>query len=523
MLSATLAPDWIRGLLEPSAYAHPVGELRLVETHISWVLLTGAFAYKVKKPVNLGFLDFSTPERRRQACEDELRLNRRYAQALYLDVVPVSLDHGRPRMNGAGPAFEHALRMREFPQADQLDRQLADGRLTLDDMDTLAQRIAGFHAAAPRAPATGPYGEPAGQRRAMRDNLDWLLAGKSGAVQRQLERLCDWSEMRYAVLQPLMTLRKDAGCVREVHGDLHLANLVRLDGSIVPFDCIEFSAELRWIDVLNDIAFLLMDLQLRGRTDLAYRLLNRYLEHTGDYAGIPLLPYYRAYRALVRAKVAKIRRDGSSGLARLQADAELRAYIGQAACWTEAPAPRLILMHGLSGSGKSWVSERLVTALPAIQLRSDIERKRLHGLDAREASGSGVGSGIYTPAGSVQAYARLAELAEAVLAGGETVIVDAAFLQCAQRTAFRALAARLGVGCVILACTAEAAELQRRVACRAAGAGEVSEADAPVLDYQRAHAEPLTAEEAAAAIAVDTTGLSTIETVLARLSPAPLP
>ncbi len=502
-------------MLEPSAYAHPVGELRLVETHISWILLTGAFAYKIKKPVSLGFLDFSTLEKRRQACEDELRLNRRYAPALYLEVVPVSNGQGKPRMNGTGVVFDYALRMREFPQADQADQQLAQGRLTPADMDALARLLAGFHAAAPRAPAAGPHGEPAAVHQAMRDNLNWLLAGKSGAVLRQLERLSDWSELRYAVLQPLMLLRKDAGFVREVHGDLHLANLVRLEGSIVPFDCIEFSAELRWVDVLNDLAFLVMDLQYRGRADLAYRLLNRYLEHSGDYAGVPLLPYYRVYRALVRAKVAKIRRDGSSGLARLQADGELRAYVALAARWTEAPQPRLILMHGLSGSGKSWVSERLAAALPAIQMRSDVERKRLHGLAAHQASGSGVGSGIYTPADSAQAYARLVQLAEAALAGGETAIVDAAFLRRAQRAQFRALAARLGVPCVILACTAEAAELQRRVA-RRSGAGEVSEADAPVLDYQRAHAEPLSGEEPA--MVIDTTHLGDVAPVLARLA-----
>jgi aminoglycoside phosphotransferase family enzyme/predicted kinase len=510
-------PDFIRALCEPVAYAHPAGTPRLVETHISWVLLTGAFAYKIKKPVNLGFLDFSTLEKRRQACEDELRLNRRFAPELYLEVVPVTGSPQQPRMNGAGKPFEYAVRMREFPQADQLDRRLAAGQLGLEDMDALARRLADFHAAAPVAPVESPYGEPLLVQRAARENFELLLAGATGDLQTQLQVLCDWSETHFETLRPLMLLRKDGGFVREVHGDLHLANLVRMGTVVVPFDCIEFSAELRWVDVLSDIAFLLMDLQFRGHPELAYRLLNRYLEANGDYEALPLLPYYRVYRALVRAKVAKIRRKGSTGLVRQNADAELHAYTGLACRWIQPTRPRLLLMHGLSGSGKSWLSDRMTLSLPAIRLRSDLERKRLFGLAADESSGSGLDSGIYGAPASARTYERLAALARAALAGGETVIVDAAFLKREQRARFRALAGELGLAFGIVECSAQPAELDRRLAQRARGHGDPSEADRAVLERQRATVEPLTADERAATLALDTTGLADEPSVTARL------
>lgn len=502
------APDFIGALCRPAAYAHPVDRIRVAETHISWVLLTGAFAYKIKKPVDLGFLDFSTLQKRRRACEDELRLNRRFAPELYLKVVPITGSEDNPQVDGAGETLEYAVRMRQFPQADQLDRRLTAGKLTLRDMDVVARCVAGFHESASVAPAHRPYGKPAEVHRPFRETLERLLDHKIGDFRAQLEVLRDWSEMRYAVLRAAMTLRRTEGFVREVHGDLHLSNLVRLrDDAIVPFDCIEFSEPLRWIDVLNDIAFLVMDFQFRARDDLAYRLLNRYLERTGDYGALPLLPYYRTYRALVRARIAELRGDAG----------QLHAYVDRACRSASGAQPSLILMHGFSGSGKSWLSDQLATRLPAIRLRSDIERKRLHGLAVGAASGSGLERGIYSRASSLRTYERLSVLAEAALTGGETVVVDAGFLQREQRNRLRVQARKLSVPFGILACSADRPELERRLRQRERSGTSTSEAGLGVLTHQYRNAEPLTADEQAHALTVDTNRHGDIETIASRI------
>jgi aminoglycoside phosphotransferase family enzyme/predicted kinase len=510
-------PAFIKSLCQSQAYTHPVVEPRLVETHISWVILTGVFAYKIKKPVNFDFLDFSTLDKRLQACRDELRLNRRLAPALYLEVVPITGSEKEPCMNGVGVPFEYAVRMREFPQADQLDRQLSAGRLDLHDMEALAQKISEFHAVAPIVASDSAFGEPERVQYAIRENFKVLLSGSSGTVLAQLEALRDWSEARYLKLQPLLAVRKQAGFVREVHGDLHLSNLVRLEKIILPFDCIEFSVNLRCIDVVNDIAFLLMDLQFHGRTDLTYRLLNRYLEHSGDYYSLPLLLYYKVYRAMVRAKVAKLRGEGSSGQTRLCSVTEQYAYIEQAYRWIAPHTPSLILMHGLSGSGKSWLSDRVATQLPAIRLRSDVERKRLYGLGPQQASGSGLGSGIYSASASGKTYGRLADLAKAVLSGGETAIIDAAFLEREQRDKFRTLAVDMALPFGILACRSDKSELERRLKNRLRETSDASEAGLQVLKRQQITLAPLSAAEQRAALTVDTRNVGEIRSVIANI------
>lgn len=494
----------IRTLLEARAYPHPVTELRLVETHISWVVLTGVHAYKIKKPVNLGFLDFSTLELRRRACLDELRLNRRLAPQLYLEVVPITGPLERPAVAGDGPPIEYAVRMREFAQEAQLDRLLDAGRLEPQDIDALAIAVARFHAAAPTAPPDSPFGRPAEVQRPVYGNLAALLAGTEGATRAAVARLAAWAADRDADLGTLMEQRRREGFVREVHGDLHLANLVKLESGIAAFDCIEFSEALRWLDVVSDLAFATMDLRFRGREDLAYRLLNRYLEASGDYAGLRLLRYYEVYRALVRAKIALLRRSQLAASEQGAPSQALDAYVGLARRLSTAGASAVILMHGFSGSGKSRLSEVLMTTLPALRLRSDIERKRLHGLRPGEASGSSLMGGIYSAAVSERTYAHLAAAAAAILDGGETVVVDAAFLRRADRDRFRQLARRRGLAFAIVSCEAPVAELQRRIAERARLGTDASEADQAVLERQLATAEPLDEEERRSALIVAT-------------------
>ncbi|MBK7473013.1 MAG: phosphotransferase [Betaproteobacteria bacterium] len=290
------------------ATLHGCAHVELLETHISFVLVAGDFAYKLKKAVKLPFLDFSTLDARRYYCEQELRLNRRYAPQLYLDVVPVTGSAGNPDVGGAGPAIEYAVWMRAFAQQDLASRVLQRGALSPQHIDALAARVATFHESIARAGVESPFGTPAVIRQDALDNIDEIgrLPGATGATP-GLDRLRQWTESESAALAGTFLRRRAGGFVRECHGDLHLDNIALVDGEITPFDGIEFNDELRWIDVMNEIAFLLMDLRYRGRPDLAARFLNAWLEHTGDYPGLAVLRYYVVYRALVRAKVAFLR------------------------------------------------------------------------------------------------------------------------------------------------------------------------------------------------------------------------
>ena len=409
---ARARPEDDRALRDPHRYPHPVERVELLETHISWVLLTGRYAYKLKKPVSLGFLDFSTLEARRTACEEELRLNRRTAPDLYLEVVPVTGTEAEPRLGGEGRAIDYAVKMREFPQDALLDRVAARGELRLELMDDLAAEVAAFHAQIARAAPGSEFGSPADVIAQARQNFDQLRAlGPDRESAAALQRLAEWTEREFARRAPAFAARRDAGFVRECHGDLHLRNLLLLDGRIVPFDCIEFNAHFRWIDVMSEVAFLVMDLVDHGFATHAARFLDAYLEGTGDYAGLGCLRFYLVYRAMVRAKVAWMRGHQlpAGTPERGRAEGEFRDYLRLAERFVALERRALILTRGLSGSGKTVFSGLLVEEIGAIRVRSDVERKRLHGLAAAERTGAAVGGGIYGPDATRRTYARLAD------------------------------------------------------------------------------------------------------------------
>ena len=495
-----LDSELIAGLLRPEAYPHPVSRVEHVETHISWVLLTGEYVYKVKKPVDLGFLDFRELERRRFFCEEELRLNRFWAPELYLEVVPIAMHEGYPYVGGEGPATEYAVRMRQFDQALRLDHQLEAGRLTGSDMLELAAEIATRHRAADRA---GPAGRLLrATKRLMWDNFDDLIGEVAHERMIALHR---WTKESLRVHEALLKKRCAEGFFRECHGDLHLGNIVRLTGGIKAFDCIEFSKELRQIDIVADYGFLVMDLVARGRTDLAYTFLNRYLEISGDYDGVSLLPLYVVYRCLVRAKVAAIRRRERKRDESLDEDtATLRHYCELARAWTKPRKPMLAVMNGLSGSGKTWLSTRLVPAMPALRMRSDLERRRLFGLGEAADSQSGIASGIYDLTAGQAVYARMFGGARTMLVAGFDVILDAAFLNVESRGQAMHLAADCGADFVIVQATASQETLEKRLRRRVAAAEDASEADLAVLRYQLDTSEPLTFDEARSAVTVNT-------------------
>jgi aminoglycoside phosphotransferase family enzyme/predicted kinase len=490
-------PPLIRALHDPACYDHPVRDIHLIETHISWVFLTGSYAYKIKKPVNLGFLDFSTLERRRYYCEEEVRLNRRLAAALYLGVIPIRGTPEAPRFNGPGEVFEYAVKMVQFSEEARLDHMLARGDLRPMHIDFLARELAEFHGRISIAGNDKPFGDPDHVFEPVHQNFEQIRPRVDAQDQAQLRRLEIWSELTFADLKKTFEVRKYRGFVRECHGDAHLANMVWLNQRVTLFDCLEFNDNLRWIDLMSEVAFLTMDLDDRGRSDLARRVLNTYLEHTGDYDGLAVFRFYLVYRALVRAKVASIRlgQNGLNDDEKRQVRVEYLGYARLAERYMQTSHAALIITHGLSGSGKTWVSQQLLESFDAIRIRSDIERKRLHGFAAHERSGSGIDSGIYTAEASQRTYARLAELALAVLRAGHLVIADAAFLKRAQRDQLRAVAEQARVPFVILDIRAPEPALRARLLHRAQQTREASEAGLSVLEHQLATQEPLTAIE----------------------------
>lgn len=487
----------IAALQDPQRYPHPVDRVERLETHISYVLLAGDYAYKIKKGIDLGFLDFRTLAARKRYCEEELRLNRRLAPDLYLDVVPITGSPDRPVFAGDGPAIEYTVKMRRFPQDHLLSRLIADGRLSRAHIDALADQVAQFHARAPVADPADSYGTPAAIAAPARDNFAQIRAAGAAPDAPALAALERWTAEQLDALDANFRRRKRGGCVRECHGDLHLGNVALIDGRVTIFDALEFSADLRWIDVINEAAFTVMDLRDRGRPDFARRFLNRYLEHTGDYTGLALLPFYIVYRALVRAKVHWLRaqQPGLDDAARMRLVAQYRAYLALAQREIEPRRPALVITHGLSGSGKTTHTQALLEAIDAVRLRSDVERKRLHGLPALARTGSGIAEGVYTADATARTYAHLLELAGHVLDAGYSVIVDATFLQRAPRDAFRRLAATRGVPFVIVDFAVDEATLRARLAARAQSGRDASEADSAVLEHQFATQEPLAPAE----------------------------
>jgi predicted kinase len=308
--------------------------------------------------------------------------------------------------------------------------------------------------------------------------------------------------------------RQRAGAVRECHGDLHLANLVLLDGELTAFDCIEFDPALRWIDVMNDVAFLTMDLKAHGRSDLAHRFLDDWLQQSGDHAGLAVLRACEVYRALVRARVGLLR-AAAVGARSAAGQPDYLACAEQLAAANAGVGPRLLITHGLSGSGKSTVAAELVALAGAIRIRSDVERKRLFGLAPRQRS-AGLGLDIYSPEATRRTFERLAACARTALQAGYPVIVDAAFLRRAERLVFRALAAELRVPFSILHCRASEAQLRARVAARHAVQADASEADLAVLERQLASHEALDGEERALALVVDTESALDAAALMAR-------
>jgi len=512
----------IESLQNPRLYDHPVHRIEVIETHISWVVLTGDLVYKIKKPVNFGFLDFSTLEKRRLNCLQELRLNSRLAPQLYLGLVKFSGSEKHLEINGKEPAIEYAVKMLQFPQTAQLDRLIAEEGLKHEIMAQLAGTVAQFHLSVDSAPRESRWGGVEHVRKTVMENFHHIrTCVRDPASVSELDTLEQWSRRQLETLAPVIDERKALGFVRECHGDMHLRNIALWKNDIIIFDCLEFNKGLRFIDVISEIAFLLMDLEARELGLQASCFLNTYLQITGDYEGLRMLGFYKVYRALVRAKVDILRsqQEHSGSEAHAQTVDEFYRYLGLAKNYTRSSPPLLLISHGVSGTGKSTAASVLAEKISAIQLRSDVERKRLFSENINDRLAAGLEKRIYTPEMTTKTYHRLVELARCLLIAGYSVIIDAANLKSAQRQQFIRLARWLDVRFQILSYSASVETLRTRVEKRFQRGSDASDATVAVLEHQLAGSEALSPDERIFALEIDTELPVNIDNIVRQISP----
>jgi aminoglycoside phosphotransferase family enzyme/predicted kinase len=471
-------------LSEAESYGAGVAEVRRIETHISVVFLAGARAFKLKKAVRYPYLDFSTLEKRRAACEAEITVNRRAAPAIYRGVVPLArAPGGKLALGGAGEPVEWLVEMVRFDEDTLFDRLARAGTLDRHRIEELAETVAGFHQSAERRRDAD---SAANFAQTIAGNAASMAGPAAGAFEPDaVERLREMSDARLASLRNLLDCRRDGGLVRRCHGDLHLGNICLIDGRPVLFDAIEFNESFAVIDVLYDAAFLVMDLDHLGRRALAGQFLNRYLDTTGDDEGLAALPLFLSLRAAIRAHVgataARAIKNRGEADRRL---AEARVYLGEAFAYLEPGKPRLIAIGGLSGSGKSRLASELApwigTAPGARVVRTDVIRKQLAGAGLHER----LGPEGYTADMTARTYAELDRRIEATLRAGWPAIADAVFAQPGERERMARVAASCGVPFDGLWLSAETGVMERRLAERKA---DVSDATVEVLRRQMAY------------------------------------
>ncbi len=494
-----VATDILMSHLERAdAYPHQVeGEVEVHETHISIVFLAGEFAYKIKKPIKTDFLDYSTLDRRKHHYEEELRLGRRYANDLYLSVVPIGWVQDRLCVEAPSEPIEYALKMQRFPKGALLSERCDAGKLTTAEVVQLAETIASFHQDAALCEPEFAAEWPAYLVKDFHRIIRVLQSGNHIECVATLKRLSEWSREYFHEHLPVFEQRSREGFIRECHGDLHLQNVVRWKDKLIPFDGIEFNERLRWIDVLSDSAFLQMDFAVRGHTELARSFMNAYLERSGDYGSLVMLRGFLIYRSLIRALVATIRSEQPRLAVHEKKDAALDVcqHIELAWRFSVNEAPRLWITHGASGSGKTTLSEFVVQHHNAFRLRSDIERKRLFGLKPTERPSPEMQTTMYSEQANEKTYRRLEELAEKILRAGYSVIMDATFLMRSDRERARQLAIQEEVEFAIVHCQADEFTLRRRVTDRMKSNNDASDADLQVLERQLASMEPLTEAE----------------------------
>lgn len=474
-------PPFIEALTKPIAYPHPAGDIRLIQTHISYVLLAGQFAYKIKKPLNLGFLDYSTIEKRRFMCEEEVRLNRRLCAEAYIGVVPIVRRDGATYIGGDGEVIDYAVKMRRMPDGRMLPSLLRHAGVTSGDIHAVARTVAAFHRDSLTDAGIARFGRVDAVRRNWDENFEQIAPYAGRLIQKPaLDELRDYVEEFLGKSAGLMDERADAGCVRDCHGDLRAdAIVIHEDGSICVMDCIEFNDRIRFGDVAGDIGFLAMDLEFRGHGEFSDELIGAYLRASNDETLPLVLNFYKCYRAVVRGKVDAMRGDEPEvpPAERAQAHAQAAAYFAMALSYARAAYPQVaMMMIGLSGSGKSYIANAVAGRIGAVVVSSDLVRKRSAGVDPRQRLSAPYAEGTYGLAERARVYNAMHALAREHLAAGRSVILDATYLRRADRDAAAAMARNAGVPMIAIEVTAAESTVRERLGRRAAKPDTASDA-----------------------------------------------
>jgi uncharacterized protein len=504
-MSDSKLPPVIQQMMQPSFYPHSVQEpIQLIQTHISYVLLTGEYAYKLKKPINFGFLDFSTLEQRHHFCLEELRLNERGAPGIYLEVLPISqvgdqLHLGNDQPGNDEQPVEYTLKMRQFPQETLLDRMFDQGKLTEELLVELAKAIASFHANSPTSDYVRKFGEVSQVRQAFDENYEQTERYIGIAqTQKQFDETKTYTDRFFQEQQDLFVQRMQQDRIRECHGDLHLGNISFWQNKLFLFDCIEFNEPFRFVDVMYDVAYIVMDMAVRQRPDLGALFLNTYIEQTGDWEGLRVLPIYISRQTYVRAKITSFLLDDPAVPDDAKQKAKETAALYYRLAWENAHPQqgKLILMSGLSGSGKSTTARLLARKLGAVYIRSDAVRKHLAGIPLHQKGGNE----LYTAEMTQKTYGRLLELGIQLAAQGYRVILDAKYDRQALRAEAIAQSQAHQIPLQIFHCDAPLDVLKTRLQQRT---GDIADATADLLAQQQL--EPFTEAEQPYVTRLDTT------------------
>jgi len=461
--------DLMRGLSSPSIYPHHPDSVEVIQTHISVVFIAGEFVYKIKKPVNFGFLDFTTLDKRKHFCRQEVVLNSRFSEDLYLGVVSIFRGKSGLNLSGEGEEIEAAVLMRHVPEERLLISMLRHRQVTAELLDRLSDRLAFFHSRAETGPHISGFGSPIVIYHNLQENFDQTVPYIGRTIARETHAEVSALAMHFLEdNEDLLQERMNSGFIRDCHGDLHLDHVVVLNG-IMLYDCIEFNDRFRYGDTAADLAFLLMDLDFRGYPAFAERIARRYAFSSGDPDLLLLLNFYQSYRAFVRGKVISFTLDEPE-IASSEKEKAIRGatdYFRLAVAYLRPKRPFLVITAGLSGTGKSFAAVRLGERLGTEPVSSDIVRKRLHGLSPGEHRLDNFGRGIYTSGATKRTYEALLETARRELTQGRSVILDATFGTFAYREAARQLARTLNARFRILHCTAPDEVVEQRLEKRA--------------------------------------------------------
>lgn len=502
----------LKAFQKPNLFPHATRHIDCLETHLSWIVLTGEYAYKIKKPVNLGFQDYTSLSKRKYYCELEVELNHRFSKEIYIKTMPIfgSLLDPSFKQQGNLDVIEWIIQMHQFPESAILASKAKEHSLSLTIIKKLARNIAEFHQLAKVCPLHELYGTPAHTLKQVKDNfsaLKMLLSNssilqcfsKNSSILQQINEIEALSLSQHTMLSELINKRKQNGKIKECHGDLHLNNIVLIHDNPIPFDCIEFSEDLRWIDTFNDCAFLAMDLDYCQLGSLGNYFINHYLEHSNDYEGYCLNDYFKAYRGMVRAKVScfsieQLIKGKSTEISHYVEEIENHLLLAKQ-CLTQNH-PKLWITYGVSLSGKTTATDKWILQEKGVRLRSDVIRKHLFNLNPFTVTPNTMAEKIYSKEANNRVMQELYQLTSLLLKHNISVCVDATFILKEHRILFRKLAEDLNFPFSILTFPATIDELKERALMRQQSVEkDASDADLDIALQQLKIIEPLDQEE----------------------------